>query len=114
MPNTKLVHRAMWILKHGPINDGRVLDHLCLNPSCCNTDHLELVTFGENTLRGIDSRYGPNARSYCRQGHPFSGENLRFGKRRKKEWQNEFQFRICRTCRAEVQRRYRSKKKEKG
>jgi hypothetical protein len=35
------------------IPDGLVLDHLCRNIVCCNPDHLEAVTAGENIRRGL-------------------------------------------------------------
>lgn len=45
------VHRLMWTALVGPIPKGMVLDHLCRNPICCNTDHLEVVTQKENMRR---------------------------------------------------------------
>ena len=46
-----MVHRIVWTVLRGPIEDGLVLDHLCRNRACCNPDHLEPVTVRENTLR---------------------------------------------------------------
>ena len=40
----------------GPIPEGLTLDHLCQNPNCVNPTHLEPVTRGENTRRGLVSR----------------------------------------------------------
>lgn len=47
-------HRLTWEMKHGPIPAGMVIDHLCHNRACVNTDHLRVVTQKENTrnLRG--------------------------------------------------------------
>src|SRR3954453_17349056 len=59
---SRMVHRAMWIFRNGPITDGLVLDHLCRVPACCNVNHLELVTIRENILRGVDYRYGVDSR----------------------------------------------------
>lgn len=54
-------HRAAW-LALAPIEDPTlVLDHLCRNHACMNTDHLELVTNRENVLRGTPGR--PRLRS---------------------------------------------------
>ena len=33
-----------------------ILDHRCRNRRCCNPDHLQLITIGENTFRG--ARHG--------------------------------------------------------
>lgn len=53
--NTRLAHRASWLLYKGPIAEGLVVDHLCRNKGCCNPDHLELVTQVENTKRFWDN-----------------------------------------------------------
>lgn len=69
-------HRFMWELMRGPIPPGLTIDHLCRNKRCVNPDHMEVVTFGENTLRG-NAWSGVNKRkTHCNHGHPFSGENL--------------------------------------
>jgi hypothetical protein len=58
-------HVAAWVLhRHAPatpaefvqayrawVAGGLELDHLCVNPSCCNIDHLEPVTPQENSRR---------------------------------------------------------------
>lgn len=68
-----LIHRAIWLLLVGPIEDGQPLDHLCRNRRCANPDHLEPVTHRENILRG----FGPAAkyakRSRCVRGHALTG-----------------------------------------
>jgi hypothetical protein len=45
-------HRVAYELFKGAIPGDRVVDHLCRNRRCVNPDHLELVTFDENLLRG--------------------------------------------------------------
>ena len=44
-------HRAMWEHMVGPIPDGMVIDHLCLNRQCVNPEHMEVVTYSENNRR---------------------------------------------------------------
>lgn len=46
------VHRIVYQIERGPIPEGLCLDHLCRNPACVNPDHLEVVTYSENIMRG--------------------------------------------------------------
>src|SRR4051812_47418489 len=57
------VHRLAWWLRHGPIPSGMVVDHLCHNRACVNTDHLEVVTPKVN-----GSRTRPALRETCGAG----------------------------------------------
>lgn len=41
-------HRYAWGRANGPIPEGMVIDHRCINPSCVNVDHLRAVTVGQN------------------------------------------------------------------
>lgn len=44
-------YRLMFMLKRGPIPPGMTVDHICFNPLCCNPDHLQLLTRGQNAAR---------------------------------------------------------------
>lgn len=60
-------HRWAYIYFKGPIVFG-VIDHLCSNKSCCNPDHLEMVSWKENTKRAWqrkESKWKP--RTYQRK-----------------------------------------------
>lgn len=73
----RLAHRVAWELANGPVPAGRHLDHLCRNPSCVNTAHLEPVTPRENILRSPIAPPAINARKLkCAAGHNLSAENL--------------------------------------
>ena len=48
-------HRAAWLATHGRIEGDLVIDHLCRNPKCINSEHLRLVTNAVNTLAGDHS-----------------------------------------------------------
>ena len=41
-------HRAVMTVEHGAIPPRLVIDHKCETPSCCNPDHLQIVTYGIN------------------------------------------------------------------
>lgn len=58
---TVRVHRYMWEQLRGPIPKGMTLDHLCKVRHCLNPQHMEIVTAGENSLRG-DGPPAQNAR----------------------------------------------------
>ncbi|WP_407939535.1 HNH endonuclease signature motif containing protein [Motilibacter aurantiacus] len=94
-----LAHRVAYILAHGSIPDGLVVDHLCRNRRCVRPDHLDACTQGENVRRG---RAGENQRSktHCTRGHAYSGSNLVIRVRR-----NGSRTRDCRECMMERNRR---------
>jgi len=60
-------HRFIYEKTIGKIPDGLVLDHLCINPPCCNPLHLEPVTSAENSRRGIFA-----TKKKCVNGHDYS------------------------------------------
>lgn len=71
------LHRFMYEAMVGPIPDGLFIDHLCRNPKCCNPDHLEPVTPGENVRRGMAPNILISRSGFCSKGHAMTGENLR-------------------------------------
>lgn len=79
------VHRLIYEHCVGPVPEGMVLDHVvCGNTACANFRHLEVVTPGENVLRG-NSPHARNARkTHCPKGHPYSHRDK--------------QGRVCRIC----------------
>lgn len=64
-------HRVAYQDKHGSIEAGLTLDHLCKNPGCVNPDHLEPVTVRVNTLRGQSPRIAAElfSKDFCVRGH---------------------------------------------
>ena len=93
------VHRVAYELLVGPIPDGMCLDHLCRNRACFNPKHLEVVTRGENVLRGDGIAAKNASKTHCKRGHPLAGDNLLLKA-------NAYGMsRQCRTCRNERQRR---------
>lgn len=66
-------HRYAWVLEHGEVTPGLVLDHICRVRACVNPAHLREVTDGENVRAGI----GPTAinarKTRCIRNHEFDG-----------------------------------------
>jgi hypothetical protein len=104
----RYAHRVAYELLLGPIPESLYIDHLCRNRGCVNPDHLELVTFRENTLRGFSFSARNARKTHCKRGHPFTPDNVKIlaeGGRR------------CRACtralKPERQRRYRQRRRER-
>lgn len=57
----------------GPIPSGMVVDHLCRVRSCVNPDHMEVVSRGENVLRGVGISARNKSKDRCPKGHPYNG-----------------------------------------
>jgi hypothetical protein len=47
-----MVHRLVWMLLGRPLDDDKILDHLCSVRNCCNPTHMSAVTHQHNTHRG--------------------------------------------------------------
>lgn len=96
--------RVAWFLAYGEFPPaGLEIDHICNNTGCVNVRHLQLVTTTENT-RLRDARKGnPAARTdHCKNGHPFSGDNLYIDKHN---------HRVCRACARDKFNRYYERKR---
>lgn len=66
---TRRVHIVEWEKEHGPVPDGKVLDHLCRVRLCYETKHLEPVTQAENLLRGEHPAVVLHRTGICGRGH---------------------------------------------
>lgn len=94
-----LAHRVSAVLAGMDLSGGKVVDHLCWNPSCVNPDHLEPVTNKENLLRGRGITAVRARQTHCVNGHPLSGGNLYTHK----------SGRYCRKCRDVAVKDYRKR-----
>ena len=84
-------HRVSFLWHHGEIPDGLELDHLCRNTACVNPSHLEPVTGTENKRRSIEVITTRNLfKPLCPNSHQYTI------------------VRVCKTCKAEGQRRRRA------
>lgn len=85
---TVRAHQVAYLLAHGPVSDGLVIDHVkangCTNRHCVAPLHLEAVTQAENVRRAMKTR--------CKRGHQLAGANLYF--------RPDTGVRQCRACRA--------------
>lgn len=93
---TKPAHRIAYELEVGPIPDGKVLDHLCRNPPCCNPAHLDPVTRRVNTLRGINPPAFNAVKTHCKRGHLLDEANTYIQIDKKSGRPG----RSCKTCRS--------------
>ena len=68
-------HRVSYQLFIGEIPDGKILDHLFRVRCCVNPNHLEAVTYKENSQRGLTG-INQTVKTHCPSGHPYGGDNL--------------------------------------
>ena len=97
--------RIAWLLVHGPIPPGLVIDHLCRNRRCVNPGHLRVVSNRENVLCGNGSAAVRHRQTECLRGHELSGANVYVGPDGTRE---------CRICKRQRLRAWRSRAKESG
>jgi len=81
-------HRLVFTILKKSVSKKLDLDHTCRNRICCNPDHLEPVTRGENIRRGQGIAPKNLAKTHCAKGHEYTAENTY-------SWGNQ---RFCRTC----------------
>jgi hypothetical protein len=102
------VHKIVWEREVGPVPRGMVLDHECMVMSCCNADHLRVVTRKVNNTENSNGQGAINkAKTHCKNGHEFSESNTKLKAKRGS--------RICVACSKEYERLrwLRQKKAEK-
>lgn len=85
-------HRFIWEFINGAIPEGLEIDHTCMNRSCVNIDHLDIVTHSENMKRC------KKAKNVCKYGHTKDGLT-KHGI-------------YCKQCKVRNQVNYRSRKKQ--
>ncbi len=92
----QIAHKWAWEAEHGPVPDGKELDHFaCDRRICCNPAHVRPVTHQENMARGLYA-----SRTHCPQGHPYDLANTCITARG---------TRSCRACKREKARERRAR-----
>jgi len=100
-----VAHVVAYVLTHGQVPDGLVLDHVvlrgCSRRDCCNPAHLEAVTQLENHRRGSRA-----TQTHCKRGHEFTAQNTVTTPSRPRQ-------RSCRICQYAAHLRWRQSKRAK-
>ncbi len=68
-------HRASFAIFGGTLVHGMTIDHLCRNKLCVNPDHLEQVSYRENSLRSSGPLRRQIAATTCPRGHEYTDAN---------------------------------------
>ncbi len=70
-------HRVSYELLKDKIPDDLVINHLCRNRCCVNSNHLEILTNIENIQKGENANRN---KTHCQQGHEYTEENTYYRK----------------------------------
>lgn len=68
-------HRITFEVYKGAFPVGMEPDHTCRNKRCVNPNHLEAVTYAENSRRAAPFSKSLGPRDACHKGHSLAGEN---------------------------------------
>ncbi len=101
--STLLIHAIVCVAFHGPRPDGMQVRHLNGNGHDNAAANLAWGTSSENAFDRVD--HGTHywaARTHCKNGHEFAGENVRMQGRK----------RVCRACERASGATYRARRKE--
>ena len=98
----QLVHRVMYKLHYGSLDDTLQLDHICRNRICVNPGHLEPVSQSVNMKRAYRDNPRPKP-IYCRKGHEYTDSSTI----------HNHGTRQCRICYNKWQREYRHAKRNR-
>jgi hypothetical protein len=90
-------HIVAYELVHGPVPEGKQLDHLCRVHNCVRESHVEPVDCRTNLLRGETLAAENTQKTSCKHGHEFTPENTYYAKNGS---------RVCRTCNRMRQKAY--------
>lgn len=90
-----LLHRFVYEAQHGPVPPDWDVHHECGNRACVNLEHLTALPHAEH------ARLHKPPVTHCPHGHAMTPDNVyHYG-----------EFRHCKTCRKDIQRRYRARRR---
>ena len=109
--NYKVVKAHQFMIRYilgNKISEGFCIDHICRVRNCVNPEHLQIVSFRENTLIGFGPAAIAKRRNTCARGHAYTQETTRID-----HTKSGNSFRVCRLCDRNNSRLKRLRRKEK-
>ena len=68
-------HVYSYILHHGLVPEGKIVEHECNTPACVNPSHLRAKTQRENVMRSSGPSAVNSRKTHCPRNHGYTPDN---------------------------------------